>query len=126
MRRIMVAVDGSDKSLQSAEKTAQLMAPESEITLINVIPEAVKEEQINEKIEEMMARAAVYFEERDFIVKKEIHYGHPAEVICNLADENEYELIVIADKGDEDRRFLLGSTSDRVIRHAKTSVLVVK
>lgn len=122
----MVAVDGSESSRNAAEKAAALLDADSEVTLVNVIAEAVKEEQIKENVQKMLSRAAVYFEENNFKVKNEIHYGHPAEVICNLAEEDDYDLIVLADKGDEGRRFLLGSTSDKVVHHAKASVLVIK
>jgi len=126
MRKIMLAVDGTESSMKAAEKTADLIVQNSEITMVNVIEEAVKEEQITENVQKMMERAAAYFEEKNFKVNKEIHYGHPAEIICKLAEEDGYDLIVVADRGDEGRRFLLGSTSDRVMRYAKTSVLVVK
>jgi len=126
MKKIMVAVDGSESSKRAAEKAAVLLDSDSKITLVNVIAEAVKEKQIKENVEKMLTGTALYFEKKNYQVKKEIHYGHPAEVICALAEEDDYDLIVLADKGDESLRFLLGSTSDKVVRHAKTSVLVIK
>lgn len=126
MKKVMLAVDGTESSMKAAEKIANLITQDSQITLVNVIEEAVKEKKIKENVQKILERAAVYFEEKSFKVNREIHYGHPAEVICKLAEEDKYDLIVVADREDEGRRFLLGSTSDRVIRYAKTSVLVVK
>ena len=53
--------------------------------------------------------------------------GGPAEYICKEAENNDYDLIILADTGEGGvKRFLLGSTSDRVVRHAETSVMIVK
>jgi len=73
-----------------------------------------------------MDKEASYFKDRGIEVKKEIHYGHPAEIICNFAAENNFDLIILADKKDQEKRFLLGGTSDKVVRHAETAVMVVK
>ncbi|RCW58677.1 universal stress protein [Halanaerobium sp. ST460_2HS_T2] len=73
-----------------------------------------------------MDKEANFFKKRGIKVKKEIHYGHPAEIICNFAAENNFDLIILADKKDEKRSFLLGGTSDKVVRHAKQAVMVVK
>ena len=53
--------------------------------------------------------------------------NYPAEDICKYADENNFDLLVIADKGDEKLKDkLLGSTTEKIVRKSKTSVLVVK
>jgi len=53
--------------------------------------------------------------------------NYPAEDIVEYADENDFDLLVIADKGSKKLKDkLLGSTTEKIVRHAKTSVLVVK
>ncbi|MDZ7671916.1 MAG: universal stress protein [Halanaerobiales bacterium] len=48
-------------------------------------------------------------------------------MICEYAENNGFDIIVLADKGIGGvKRFFLGSISDKVLRHAKVSVLVVK
>ncbi len=126
MKKILVGVDGTEASKKTSHIAADLINPESEVTLITVITEAVKEENIKKRIRKIMDKEARYFKDRGIEVKKEIHYGHPAEIICNFAAENNFDLIILADKKDEEKSFLLGGTSDKVVRHAKAAVMVVK
>jgi nucleotide-binding universal stress UspA family protein len=126
MKKILVGVDGTEASKKTSHIAADFINPESEVTLITVITEAVKEENIKERINKVMDKEASYFKDRGIEVKKEIHYGHPAEIICNFAAENNFDLIILADKKDQEKRFLLGGTSDKVVRHAETAVMVVK
>ena len=53
--------------------------------------------------------------------------GNPVEEILNIADEGNFDLIVIGIRGmSKIKKFLVGSVSDRVIKHALCPVLVVK
>ena len=53
--------------------------------------------------------------------------GTAWDVICDTAQRREIDLIVIASHGYTGlKRILLGSTAERVVRHAHTPVLVVK
>jgi len=53
--------------------------------------------------------------------------GHAAEEILKEAETNEADLIILGDHGRRGlTRFLLGSTSSRVVQYAPCSVLVVK
>ncbi|MCQ1534762.1 universal stress protein [Methanosarcina sp. KYL-1] len=53
--------------------------------------------------------------------------GHPAEEIVNFAEKNGIELIVIGSLGKSRiERFLIGSVSEKVVRNAKVSVLIVR
>lgn len=126
MKKILIGVDGSDNSKKAAKKAAELFGYDAEITLINVIESAVKEDHIKEITQKNLEKEANFFKEKGLKVNIEIHYGHPAEMICQTAEKDNYDLIVLADKREGIKRFLLGSTSDKVVRHAKTSVLIVK
>jgi len=126
MRKVLVGVDGTERSKYASKKAAEILGPDAEVTLINVIEEAVKEENIKERVQKCLDEEAVFFKEKGLKVDKEIHYGDPADVICEVAEKHDFDLIVLADKGHGVKRFLLGSTSDKVVRHAKTSVLVIK
>ncbi len=53
--------------------------------------------------------------------------GEPAEVILDVAEEQQAGLIVIGSKGMHSaRRFLLGNVPDKVSHHAPCSVLIVR
>jgi nucleotide-binding universal stress UspA family protein len=53
--------------------------------------------------------------------------GSPAEKILDFADEHDIDLIVVGSIGKSGiERFALGSVSEKVVRHAKVPVLVVR
>jgi len=53
--------------------------------------------------------------------------GDPASTILEFAEQNKIGLIVMGTLGKGGlERFLLGSVTDKVVKHSKTSVLVVK
>jgi nucleotide-binding universal stress UspA family protein len=58
---------------------------------------------------------------------KMLKYGSPAETILKVAQKAEVDLIVVGSRGlSSVQRFLLGSVSDDVSIHARSSVLIVK
>jgi nucleotide-binding universal stress UspA family protein len=64
---------------------------------------------------------------------KEIDYevlvveGDPANAILEFAEQNKIDLIIMGTLGKGGlEKFLLGSVTDKVVRHSKVSVLVVK
>lgn len=150
MQKILVGVIGSEKCskvAEEAQKLALLCAGEvTFLTIINpkfkLITSKKKLEEENLEIEaeksekeEALKKCSMLYESCKYELGKEgvktkrvIKEGnYPADDICNYAEENDFDLIVIADKGDNSiKEFLLGSTTEKIIRHAKTSVLVVK
>ncbi|ADQ13674.1 universal stress protein [Halanaerobium hydrogeniformans] len=142
MKKILVAVDGSESSKKAAKEAADFADPGSHIFLINVvtglveIPEktnpTVKEimeknkEELIKKSQKILDEAAGLFAEKDLKVEKKIKDGNPADIICEFAEKEDCDIIVLADKGKGIKRFLLGSVSDKVVRHAKKTVMVVK
>ncbi len=53
--------------------------------------------------------------------------GDPAEVLLNVAEEENADVVVVGSKGMHgSRRFLLGSVPDKVSHHAPCSVLIVR
>ncbi len=53
--------------------------------------------------------------------------GDPAEKILDFADEHDVDMIVVGSLGKSGiERFALGSVSEKVVRHAKVPVLVVR
>ncbi len=54
----------------------------------------------------------------------EVRVGAPARNILAAAQDNDADLIIVASHRPDISNYLLGSTADRVVRHAKISVLV--
>lgn len=54
-------------------------------------------------------------------------WGHTGETICQFAEENGFDLIVIGSRGlSTFSRAILGSVSSQVVHHAKCAVTVVR
>jgi nucleotide-binding universal stress UspA family protein len=56
-----------------------------------------------------------------------LKYGNPAETIIKMAQKGNIDLIVVGSRGlSSVKRFLLGSVSDDISMHARSSVLIVR
>jgi len=149
MRKLLLAVDGSKSSHKAAMKAVDLAtAMDCKITIITVLDlsslelseiqsyrpiDSLEElirrnkSELQKSGEHILEEAEKHFKEKEIEVNKVLEYGDPADMICEYAENNDFDIIVLADKGMGGvKRFFLGSISDKVIRHAKTSVLVVK
>jgi 3-phenylpropionate/trans-cinnamate dioxygenase ferredoxin reductase subunit len=116
---VLVATDGSPTAAEAARKAfdmASLM--DAKVTLVYVgdpIVGAIKLEET--------ARTAPEGVE----VVQRITSGDPAEQICEIAENDGADLIVVGNKGlSGARRFLLGSVPNKVAHYAPTNVLIAK
>jgi nucleotide-binding universal stress UspA family protein len=152
MKKILVAVDGSKNSKKAAQEAANIAkCMLSEVTLIHIRNESSKipinqfevisyfsddvlkkieteqKEKISKLKEEILNEAAKEFEEKGITPQKVVLKGDPANVICDYAEKNDFDMIIVADKGHgKVEKFMLGGTSDKIVRHAKASVLVIR
>lgn len=153
MKKILVAVDGSKSAQKAAKKAADLAEDlKAEVTLIHVYTETAQipvnqfnevasylsaetmesimeqqEDTIKERRQKILDQDAELFEEKGIKPEKVLLHGDPADEVCEYGEENNFDLIVVADKGHgKVERFLLGSISDKIVRHAEISVMVVK
>lgn len=56
--------------------------------------------------------------------KRIVRVGSPAREIMDVAEKEGADLIIIASHRPDFTNYLIGATADRVVRHAKCSVLV--
>ncbi len=143
MKKILLAVDGSESCNKATNTTVDLAEQlNAEVTILTVLEkhmsydsytkddfEKVKDNKKNyEKHgEQIVTECANTFNNPNIKIEKVTKTGSPAEVICQVAEDNDFDLIVVADMGrNAVKKFLLGSTTEKVVRHATTSVLVVK
>ncbi len=147
MKRILLAVDGSETSMKAANMAKMLaQAFDSEITIISVAHEPelhiftegaflpdVKEEQKKilearkqacKKLAESLAEEKA---EKGIAVKFKVVDGRPSDVIIKEADDGKYDIVVLGSRGLTGvKRFVLGTVSGKVANNSTCSVLIVK
>lgn len=139
-RNIVIATDGSEnsqKAILCGIKIAKLSG--ATIHAIHVVdtPSVISEVWTAGKdmIHEMMIRDGkrILSETRKIIedsgveVKDVLLYGHPGEEIIKFAENNNIDLIVMGTLGATGlEKFLMGSVAEKVVRHSKVPVMVVR
>ena len=142
--KILLAIDDSKFSQAAIEALmAQAKPKETEVQVLHVIepipvypdgqawgygPESalVSQEQRKEA-EGLVARAGQTLREKNFKVMTAIEEGNPKVVIIDSAAEWHADLIVVGSHGRKGlNRFLMGSVSEAVARHARCSVQIVR
>lgn len=140
-KKILVPLDGSEKANAAAEHAIELAAKlGAEVTLYHVMPALSPYgnsnlngayQQIHNEIqatgEETLQKAQDNFAKSGVKLDIKVIWGDPAEEICREARERGFDLIVMGSRGlGEIRGFIMGSVSNRVVRHASTPVLIVR
>jgi nucleotide-binding universal stress UspA family protein len=138
-KNILLAVDGSEHALHAAKTAAALArSMNSEILRIVVAFEAVPaylgEPNMQTAISARMKEAETVLQKAvDAVgeipgeIHTEIMEGPPAEAILDVAEARSCDLIVMGSRGlGRLAGALLGSQSQKVVRHASCPVLVVR
>ena len=145
---VVLGLDGSACSAFAAEWLQRSpLFPAAEIRVVTVLPLATApttvsgitlvpplmeelqsiEQQSHRDAEEWLDKTAERFSESGRQVVKLLKRGHPAAGLLEEAEEVRADLIVVGSHGHSALdRFLLGSVSEHVLRHAPCSVLVAK
>lgn len=132
-KKIIVPVDISvlDKGVDILGKATELLDPQGEIILLHVVEEVPAYLSIDvpvDLVDNAVNEAKDKLQELKLRLKTEagveLRVGPPAREILACAKENNADLIIIASHRPDLSNYLLGSTADRVVRHATCSVLV--
>jgi nucleotide-binding universal stress UspA family protein len=146
MKKMLVAYDGSDASKKAIDMVLKCANKEDEITLLTVVPAELAESSFTKMLlptidlsnfvksgsfkDKAIESLNKIVKEIEFAVEKVnivVESGDPADEILINAKKAESDVIVIGYKGyGKEGRFLLGSVTDKVVRHASVSVLVVR
>ena len=142
MRRILVAIDGSDGALRALDFAAKQAgyAPAAELHVLTIQPAAaantaweiyVSAERLQqiaaERSHEILEAAAKRLKGASFGVKLEQLIGEPAETIARRAVELDCESIVMGTHGlGKLGVLIMGSVAQRVLHHAIVPVTLVK
>jgi nucleotide-binding universal stress UspA family protein len=82
---------------------------------------------LREVAESVLGRAIRELEAEGIEVETHAREGDPADVLIQVAEEQDAELIVVGARGLTGlARFLLGSVSSKLSQHSPTSVMVVR
>jgi len=146
MKKMLIAYDGSDASKKAIEMVLKCADKDDEITLLTVVPAElsessftkmllptidlssyVKSGSFKEKAIESLKKISKEIQTEVAKVNIVAESGDPADEILISAKKYDSEIIVLGYKGyGKEGRFLLGSVTDKVVRHATVSVLVVR
>ena len=144
MEKILVAVDGSETANKALIRAKQIgRAFNSEITIIYVMEDVSSRYAINitdsqtykdplnvvfkKHAEEVLVDAMEEFKDYDNKVDTLIEHGNPAFKILDFSEKGNYDLIIMGSRGlGPFSRAVMGSVSNKVVHHAKMSVLIVK
>jgi 3-phenylpropionate/trans-cinnamate dioxygenase ferredoxin reductase subunit len=118
--RIMAGTDGSGTATEAARKAFELaMLLDSQEVLLVFVGDPV----LGAIALEQTGKAAP----QDVMVRPIATEGDPAERLCDLAESEGVDLIVVGNKGMSGaRRFLLGSVPNKVAHYGPTDVLIAK
>jgi nucleotide-binding universal stress UspA family protein len=142
--KILLAIDDS-KSSQAAMQSVMAMAwpPGTEIKVLNVVepPSLLMEREMSgpdpefeevwkalrEQAKDLVAKATEALRKPGWNISPALEEGDPKSKIIDLANEWHADLIVVGSHGRKAlHRFLLGSVSEAVARHAHCSVEIIR
>ena len=142
--KILLAIDDSQFSENAIQAViAQARGQETDVQLLHVVDllpitpldgywatipdlDSLRKEQAK-RGEELVARAAEKLRAAGLKVAARVEEGDPKSKILDLAAEWKVDLVVVGSHGRTGLdRFLLGSVSEGVARHAHCSVLIVR
>lgn len=137
-QNILVAYDGSPHSERALATALELAkCTEGHVTLLNAydkVPDYLGEPNFQETLD----RTVVAARDKMLIVLEQVREhgltasmnvleGPPADAILRVAETEKHDLIVMGSRGlGLFQELLLGSVSERVVRHAKIPVLIVR
>lgn len=133
--KILLAVDGSKFSEAAAKAVIEQFRPQdTEVKVLNVVnnteyldyPAGVTEDQLNQA-RALVNRVSQKLRTVGLKVESVVCRGEAKTGIIDSAEEWHADLIVLGSHGRTGLgRFLLGSISDTVMRHARCSVEIVR
>lgn len=142
IKKILIPTDGSEYSRYAVDYAVKLCtALKAEIVLLSVVDvryemydvysEVQTPVQIEELMREQISRAldkhAAGIQDKGITVKKILRTGDVIQEVLDVVTEEGIDLIVIGTHGRKGiSRFLLGSTTEKLVRSAPCPVLTVR
>jgi len=148
--KLLLCVDGSKQSEKALDKAVMIASgcKADQVTVLNVFQKVtfptfvegaqqydaeimemynqMNEEMIKEH-EEILDKAVEVMLSHGIQVEKLLEEGHPSQTISRVAEEGNFDMVIIGSRGLSGlKKKLLGSVSNAVLQDTHTSVLVVK
>ncbi|MCA0258084.1 MAG: universal stress protein [Proteobacteria bacterium] len=132
-KKIIVPVDvgALDKGEKILAKAAALLDAGGEVVLLNVLEDMpgylaidLPVDLMENALGENKAKLVQLKEKLGLNAKVEIRSGAAAREILAAAEEHGADLVIVASHRPDISNYFIGATADRVVRHAKCSVLV--
>jgi len=135
--RILVAIDGSESAKKAFTKSIFLaLKCNAKLDLVHVVPCELGGDSATtfELIEQLQTKAKLILEEyRKEAIKNNIpievmlKQGDPAQIIIEIANTENYDLIITGSRGmSAFKELLIGSVTLKVIHHVHCPVMVVR
>jgi nucleotide-binding universal stress UspA family protein len=139
MKPIVVGTDGSADAEAAVQKVIELAgARGATVHLVCAYPGRSALERIGmtsrqEPVDlrgvafDVVARDERRCAEAGFSVEKHVREGDPAQVLIDVASENDADLIVVGARGNTGlQRFMLGGVAGKLSHHSPQSLLIVR
>ena len=119
-KKVLIATDGSGTAAHASEVGVGLAKASGAEALILHVGEPKAGKKVLAQAEKAFASAGVP-------ITTQSVSGDPADMICEVAEREGVDLIVVGNKGMTGaKRFLLGSVPNQVSHHSPCNVLIVK
>ncbi|MDD3316488.1 MAG: universal stress protein [Methanosarcina sp.] len=140
-RLILIATDGSETANEAADFGIEIVgctgAKIYAVYVIDTTPyrsvslDKIWSRETLDEFERVGHEATSYVEKlgkaAGLEVETRVLRGHPAEKILSFSEDNNINMIIVGSLGKGGyERALLGSVSEKIVRHAKIPVLVVR
>ncbi|KWV50091.1 MULTISPECIES: universal stress protein [Rhizobium] len=132
-KRIIVPIEigGLDRGEKALRKASTLLEKGGEIILLNVVEDVptyvaidLPPELRQNAIDDAEQKLGMLIRTSGIPAMIEIGHGRPAHSILAAAEAHDADLIIVASHIPDFSNYFIGATADRVVRHAKCSVLV--
>lgn len=132
MKKILVAYDGSDPAKHALEHAVELAkAMGGRVTVVSVVPVHPGRAPVD-PWDDHAVHTEELTEAKTFLATRQVEYdllepaGDPAKTIERIADEGEYDMVILGSRGlGTAARVLQGSVSEHVATHTKSTVVIV-
>ena len=128
-KNILCAVDLTEESYKIIEKAISLKDQfDSDLSIIHIFEYSLLPKNYQKQLEDEKRPLMEQLGEKFGIDKKHRHikFGQSHRIICDLAKEKQYDLIVLGSHGKNGIQNLLGSTANGVVQQANCDVLLIK